>query len=80
MRLGARVSAILLGQAHSARVDARVSATPLSKGLSRRLGCVSATPLGQTPFRCLIARVIVFLPSQSPLSRLGACVSGILPS
>jgi hypothetical protein len=70
----------MLGQAHSARLDARVSAMPLVKGLSRRLCfCVSAIPLGQAFFRCLVARVIVFLPDQSPLSRLSARVSDILP-
>jgi hypothetical protein len=63
------------------RLDARVSAMPLSRGLLRRLGCcVSAIPLGQALFSCLVARVIVFLPSQSPLSRPGTCVSGKLPS
>jgi hypothetical protein len=40
MRLGARVRAILLGQAHSTRLDARVSAMPLSKGLSKSLSFV----------------------------------------
>jgi hypothetical protein len=73
--------AILLGQAHSTSVDTRASAMPLSKGLSGRLGfCVSAIPLEQALFRCLVARVIVFLHGQSPMSHLGARVSGILPS
>jgi hypothetical protein len=81
MRLGALVRAILLGQAHSTRLDTRVSAMPLSQCLSRRLSfCASAIPLGQAFFRCLVARVLVFLPDQSPLSRLGARVSDILPS
>jgi hypothetical protein len=40
---------------------------------------VSAILLGKALFRCLIDRVIVFLPVQSPSSRLGAHVSGILP-
>jgi hypothetical protein len=48
MLLGARVRTRLLRQAHSTRLYARISAMPLSKGLSRRLGfCVSAIPLGQ---------------------------------
>jgi hypothetical protein len=81
MRLVARVRAILLGQAHSTRLDARVSAIPLSKGLSKRPGfCVSVIPLGQALFRFLVAGVIVLLLDQSPLGRLDARVSGILPS
>jgi hypothetical protein len=81
MRLGAPVRAILLRQAHSTRPDARVSAMPLNKGPSRRLDlCSGAIPLGQALFRCLVAQVVVFLPGQSPLSRLSACVSCILPS
>jgi hypothetical protein len=67
MRLGARVRAILLRQAHSTRPDAHVSSMPLSKGLSRRLDlCLSASPLGQALLRCLVAQVVVFLPGQSP--------------
>jgi hypothetical protein len=73
MCLGARVRAMLLRQAHATRPDARVSAMPLSKGLSRRIDfCLSAIPLGQALFRCLVAQVVVFLPGQSRLSRLGA--------
>jgi hypothetical protein len=40
MGLGLRVRAVLLGQAHSTRLDARVSAMPLSKGLSKSLSFV----------------------------------------
>jgi hypothetical protein len=63
----------MLRHAHSRRLDARVSAMQLSQGFLRSLGfCVSAVPLEQALFRCLIARVIIFLPGQSSLSRLGA--------
>jgi hypothetical protein len=52
----------------------------LIKGLSRRPGfCVGAIPLGQALSRCFVARVVVSLPGQSPLSRRDARVSGILP-
>jgi hypothetical protein len=81
LRLGACTRAILHGQEHSTSVDARVSAKPRSKGLSRRLCfCVSAIPLEQALFRCLIARAVVFLPGQSLISRLGTRVSGKLPN
>jgi hypothetical protein len=48
-----------------------VSVIPLSKSFSKYLGsCESAILLEQDLFRCLIARVIVFLPVKSPAAVL----------
>jgi hypothetical protein len=67
MRLGARVRAVLLEQAHSTRLDARPSAMLLSKGLSRRLGFFvsSVIPLGQ-PVRDRLFSGVSSLVSLSP--------------
>jgi hypothetical protein len=76
--LGVCVSTIPLSRAFPGRLDARVSVIPLSKGISRHpYSRVSAILLEKTHFKCLVARVIVFLPGQSLFSRLGAHVSAI---